>query len=642
MKHLLYLIFFICSIKAIASDYQQDSNRIPANIVVEENSFYSGILPNIPEVVYGLTIDGKITIFQDDYLVRVLVVEKDGTEHLVMESYKEIHGLVPTEFEDLSEETYITNGQQLDSIKIYTCGAKLQINGMRFIPELKVNNTNTKKNRETLAKGHRAEIIKRNIERINEYNETHHLLWRADKTWLSQQDYETRKKILGIKDCFSTRGIEYYAGGIIEIDETEPIVQSLRTDTLCVDEFDWRNRHGKNWMTHVKNQGNSNCCYLFACVGAVEALTNIYFNQKLDMNLSEQELTSCSGLNFPYINGTPSDMNELPLNYLVNHGICDSLSYPFVNYPYQPCLSGSITPNELVSISGYNEVNIDENEIKKAIINHGPLVSGIRSPVWMNHSMVLVGYGVLQAGDTIYHHLWYDFDNMTYVHDKYLTIDEDDPRIGRTYMIYKNSYGLMDSDSNQGYMYVIHNNYSTSLPRTFYLETPVSSMNYLDSDIVCEDLDGDGYFNWGIGPKPSHCPSWAANEPDGDDADYTKGPMNQYGYISTINVDSAIPLIIISDRTYSTKKYLHGHCIIQGGAELTVLSEMQCYDGVKIIIKNNSTLRVKGGSIKNVHLIVEAGGHLIIEDGGEIVCNPSYPFEIPIGALLDVSHGLIH
>ena len=63
---------------------------------------------------------------------------------------------------------------------------------------------------------------------------------------------------------------------------------------------------------------------------------------------------------------------------------------------------------------------------------------------------------------------------------------------------------------------------------------------------------------------------------------------------------------------------------------------------MQIIVKNNATLRIEGGIIKNVHLIVEAGGHLIIEAGGEVFCNPCFPFEIPLGALLDVSQGYIY
>ena len=118
--------------------------------------------------------------------------------------------------------------------------------------------------------------------------------------------------------------------------------------------------------------------------------------------------------------------------------------------------------------------------------------------------------------------------------------------------------------------------------------------------------------------------------------------MTPYGFIPDIIPDSLPPILISTNQTYSSKKYLHEHCTIQSGAELIVQDEVQCYNGVQIIVKNNATLRIDGGVIKNVHLIVESGGHLIIEDGGEVFCNPSFPFEIPLGAILEISQGYIH
>jgi hypothetical protein len=32
------------------------------------------------------------------------------------------------------------------------------------------------------------------------------------------------------------------------------------------------------------------------------------------------------------------------------------------------------------------------------------------------------------------------------------------------------------------------------------------------ADIVCEDRDGDGYYYWGIGPKPSNCPLFSSGQ----------------------------------------------------------------------------------------------------------------------------------
>ena len=642
-KYITFIIFSLCSIKTIADNLSKYESIKSVNIEVEENRCYINKLSEFPNIVFGLSIDGELSISHDDYFVRVLVTEKDGTEHLVMESYKEIQGNVSERFDDYSEETYLTDGIHLDSIKIFTRGASLRIKAIRYLSDAK--NLGKYKKFEASVKEKRNKSIMSNVEKINDYNERHNLLWRADKTWLSQQSYETKKRLLGVKDNCSTRGIEYYAGGIVEIDEMEQRVQPLRTDTQYVENFDWRNRHGKNWMTHVKHQGNSNCCFLFACVGTVEALTNLYYNQKLDLNLSEQELISCSGLSNPYVNGTPSDMMELPLDYLVNHGVCDSLSYPFVNSPYQPCLSGSITPNELISISGYSQVNsgiIDENDIKNAIINHGPLVSGIRSVVWMNHAMVLVGYGVLQPGDTIYHHLGYNYDTHTYFHDKYFTVDENDPRIGRTYMVYKSSYGLTDNDCNLGYMYVIHNNYNTSLVNTYYLQTPITSLNYSASDVICEDADGDGYYFWGIGSRPFPCPFWIPFEPDGDDSNYQYGPMDSHGKLEDLGLRALQTTHISSNLTYRSNAFFYTNTCVCSMSKLTIKSTITLYGNTKIIIEPDGELVIDGGVLQNADIELNAGSKLVLKNGGTINMRNGKDFYAPIGAIVTIEEGQIN
>lgn len=61
-----------------------------------------------------------------------------------------------------------------------------------------------------------------------------------------------------------------------------------------------------------------------------------------------------------------------------------------------------------------------------------------------------------------------------------------------------------------------------------------------DNDIVCSDDDEDGYYFWGVGPKPSNCPSWIPNEPDGDDSDSCLGPIDEYGICDTLTINPAI------------------------------------------------------------------------------------------------------
>ncbi len=62
---------------------------------------------------------------------------------------------------------------------------------------------------------------------------------------------------------------------------------------------------------------------------------------------------------------------------------------------------------------------------------------------------------------------------------------------------------------------------------THALKTPITSeiQNY---QVQFEDADGDGYYWWGLGPKPANCPG--PDQADGDDSDPTKGPLDQYGY----------------------------------------------------------------------------------------------------------------
>lgn len=43
------------------------------------------------------------------------------------------------------------------------------------------------------------------------------------------------------------------------------------------------------------------------------------------------------------------------------------------------------------------------------------------------------------------------------------------------------------------------------------------------------DRDNDGYYWWGIGPRPKNLPASAKLEEDSDDSDASIGPMNQYG-----------------------------------------------------------------------------------------------------------------
>ena len=614
--------------------------------------------------IYALSIDATIEQPREASFVRIVLEDTEGHNYLVAESDWFRNDTTTVQLSEYCEETAQLNGITPLRLKCYLTNASLQLTGIHTSSEMPKRGMMTKSERESV----KTAQVQNVVERINEYNKKHRRLWKAAVTEISLLFYD-KKELLYDNEGMNPylNNMQYYAGGLYEIGT--PHVRQRNATSPYVPFFDWRNRHGKNWLTPVKNQQSSGYCTAFAAVGMLESNMllnyNVIYSDTFELDLSEQYVASYSGIDYD-----EGAMRWTPIDFLKSDGTIDEGSMPFVNSPnytppairpqgiehvwlnefyefnLRPIQIGFMSESSLYDINANTpraipRTDLDLDTLKKYLITKGPGVCGyqnarpgthsIDNSHKGGHSMTLVGYGTI-VPDTSYILFNGILNNITF--------HSGDSIIGHTYWIYKNSWGK--SWGHNGYMYIVYyndDNWYMGEFAYFPKGCPVSNVNH---SVNCEDLDGDGYFNWGIGPKPSHCPSWAADEPDGDDSDYTKGPMTPYGFIPDIIPDSLPQTIISTNQTFSSKKYLHGHCTIQSGAELIVQDEIQCYNGVQIIVKNNATLKIDGGVIKNVHLIVEAGGHLIIEDGGEVFCNPSFPFEIPLGALLDVSQGCIH
>ena len=608
--------------------------------------------------ITGFSVDGSFTRYSKDYLVRIILKDTEGREHLVMETYKELNDEWSGDFSNYCEETLMLNHIKADSIKIILRGASIQLTKINYTEAESAKNNSSPSteysNNDEVRYAQVADIVKR----INSYNLAHRKLWKAGVTKLSLKSYEEKKRIMGYDDGVSTGGLEYYADGIFEMGDIEGVERTRSvTSSSFVDNFDWREQHGKNWITLNKNQGESGYCYLFTCAACTEAMANLYYNRLLNLSLSPQELACCTGLyqsayGFVYRKGVKIIHSEMkkPLDYMVLNGVCDSLAYPFIDDSLEvSCRSSEVTPNELVRIGGYDSISIYEDSLKSSIIKKGPLVSGYKwkniyqngSYEWRAHAMLMVGYGQLQVGDTIYH--WVNSDGTR---DGAYTVTDSDPHVGMTYWIYKNSYGELLDEARHGYMYMIHHNYQASMIPVYYMKPPLTTMNYTINDIVCEDSDGDGYYYWGIGTKPTWCPNWVPDIKDGDDSNFLKGKMyyeapNIIGDLEIINPNSNPTLQISSNTTYSTRQSVYTHIRINSNSTLTVEDVLNLFGRVTITIDSGGELVIDGGVITNADIDFSTGGKLTIKNGGKLVMRTNTDFEAPTGALVEIENGEI-
>ena len=163
----------------------------------------------------------------------------------------------------------------------------------------------------------------------------------------------------------------------------------------------------------------------------------------------------------------------------------------------------------------------------KSMLIKSPLAGRISS--W-SHAMTLVGYKTIKAADIVYEH-----------YNTRIVVKPGDPHIGQTVWIFKNSWGENWGDHGFLYAFVNINNMVSSAAPTLPFEYkynwsskyPLFSrqlISAISQPTPAYDKDNDGYYWWGIGPRPQNLPANAKLEEDSDDSDASIGPMNQYGF----------------------------------------------------------------------------------------------------------------
>lgn len=508
----------------------------------------------IKEKVYSVIMNADITLKNSESIARIILIDSKGNEYLVYEANSFFPGEGTSSLTGVCDETCYLNGIIPSKLRFELKNASIKMDSISYSDSAFSQNAA----RRTAAKGSGREIFK--IRQINDYIKQNKMEWTAGKTFVSGLSYSQKKRLFRNKDGTLPKelpnlyGFEYYIDGVFEMPDNAEGRSAARpasriAATSLPKSWNWNNASGENWMTSVKSQGYGATCWAFAEIGAMEAQINLYYNQHLNVNLSEQMRVDCtnSGEIKELINSDECEQMSCYAGnsecYLVHIGIvdegCDKYAQRNIEWPNN-CDYEHICKDwsaRLWKSSDFREYTFDaipyincskgvrgisEEELKKVLISKGPLSTAIPG---MNHAMVLAGY---------------DTDENT----------------GETIWSFKNSWGCRPGYDN----YFRVKLRLQEMKGVLFMGpfTPPEDKNYwpkgFDGTIKCYDKDGDGYCNWGItAQKPSTCPAGCKVEKDCDDSNPLIGPFDsnfactstaQTGKISISSMHSGVRVFL--------------------------------------------------------------------------------------------------
>ena len=588
-----------------------------ANTICVEKSFITDttLVLNIASPLSELVISGNAKLKDENSYIRVVLRDKHNYDYLVYENYLLLSDSLSCDFERTGIETLFLENIIPQYLMIELRDATLNVDLISYTP-MRMSNKHPNK-----VKEQNQFIVDKLNRNLKKYNKT----WVAGVTSVSEKSYEDKKAIFGgsVPALF---GFDYYVGGVFIIDNSQYSKQKENTainriSSQFVSEWDWRDRHGKNWITPVRYQGNCGSCWAHAAIGALESYVNLYYNDTINLDLSEQELVSCSTNN-----GCGGGNARDAMFYFKNNGIVNEDCFQYTASEIN-CNYKCTNPNERIFIDDYTYINNNESDIKQQLFK-SPLAFSISS--W-RHAMTLVGYTTIQIGDTIYDGNSNNIDTIIVNNDNYEELKD------KTVWIFKNSWG--ENWGDNGYAYCIVNINNTR--NQCAVNGRISSLIYTDSDIKCEDSDGDGYYFWGIGTKPSTCPSWIPDIPDGDDSNYQYGPMDAYGNLEDLSLRALYTIHISRDFTYLVNNFIYNDICVCSSSSLTIQSTINMYGNTNIKVEPNGVLIIDGGHLINADLNLYAGSKLIVKNGGTITMRSGKEFFAPLGAVVEIEEGMI-
>ena len=213
----------------------------------------------------SLSISGKIKLTDSKSLIRVVLVTK-AHEYLVFEAYPLMCDILDFSINKVCEETSLMNNEQPIELIVIVRNAEFDFKQIHF-SNLNLGN-DEKFNLSKLEHDSKTQIENYKSSKLNNNNAKKDKTWLAAPTELSILSFEKKKSLFGGGYDFITEGYEYYSEGIFSFESDLPEKKNLKFATTATypSSFDWRNRHGQNWMTPIRLQDPCGACCAFASV----------------------------------------------------------------------------------------------------------------------------------------------------------------------------------------------------------------------------------------------------------------------------------------------------------------------------------------------------------------------------------------
>ena len=251
----------------------------------------------------NLKLNATINMSNERSLVRVVLGCSDNKEYLVYEAYSPLIDTGVIQINSVGDETEFLNNVSPTYIKILINEADITIKSFNY------DNNKISKNIEADINSSLTSKRKEKSDKLNQNLITKNEKWRAGINELSKMSYMEKKLYFGVEK-YNSLGLEYYNGGIFELKDFElksksslskvKSAVSSQIQSPYIDHFDWREKHGANissspyytgtingWVSPIKTQW-AGTCWAYSAVGVTETLANLYYNQCVNLDLSDR------------------------------------------------------------------------------------------------------------------------------------------------------------------------------------------------------------------------------------------------------------------------------------------------------------------------------------------------------------------